>query len=157
MAKNLALDPILAALVQMWAPKLFFSWILPLLDVRQSRKLSLYAILTKTNEPNLRKWQKNLVSDLILAHLAQIQAANFFSSKIWLCQSLDTMVSYHHVQYQKNIRNINITIVEKTKLSDGRADGQTKESDFIGRCPTHVERPKENCRLRLNTYYRIKN
>ena len=27
---------------------------------------------------------------------------NFFS-KIWLCQSLDIMIFYHHVQYQKNI------------------------------------------------------
>ena len=46
---------------------------------------------------------KNLVSGPILA---QIQAANFlfislFFSKLSLCQSLDLMVSYHHVQYQK--------------------------------------------------------
>ena len=27
----------------------------------------------------------------------------FFSSKIWLRQSLDIMVSYHHVQYQKKL------------------------------------------------------
>ena len=26
-----------------------------------------------------------------------------FSSKIWLRQSLDIMVSYHHVQYQKTL------------------------------------------------------
>ena len=26
-----------------------------------------------------------------------------FFSKVWLCQSLDIMVSYHHVQYQKKI------------------------------------------------------
>ena len=32
-----------------------FLWILPLLDVRHSRKLSLYAISRKTNETNLRK------------------------------------------------------------------------------------------------------
>ena len=40
---------------------------------------------------------KNLVLDPILAHLAQTQAAKIFSD-ICLCQSLDTMVSYHHVQ-----------------------------------------------------------
>ena len=40
------------------------------------------------------------------------------------------------------------TISEKTndpilrKLSDGRTDGQTDESDFTGRGPTNVERPK---------------
>ena len=36
------------------------------------------------------------VSDL--GPLAQIKATKFFYSKIWLCQSLDIMVSYHHVQ-----------------------------------------------------------
>ena len=45
---------------------------------------------------------KNLISDLILALLGQIRATNFFSSsKIWFRQSLDIIVSYHHVQYQK--------------------------------------------------------
>ena len=44
------------------------------------------------------------------------------------------MVSYHH------------TISEKTnhpilkKLGDGRTDGQTDDGDFIGHCPTNVER-----------------
>ena len=42
---------------------------------------------------------KNLILDLILAHLAQIRAAKFFFSKIWLHQSLDFMVTYDHVQY----------------------------------------------------------
>ena len=27
------------------------------------------------------------------------------------------------------------------KFSDGRIDGQTDESDFIGLCPTSLERP----------------
>ena len=27
----------------------------------------------------------------------------FFFSNIWLCQSLDIMVRYHHVQYQKKL------------------------------------------------------
>ena len=46
---------------QFWpkfGPQFSFSWILPLLDVRNCCKLSLYAISRKTNEPNLRKWQK---------------------------------------------------------------------------------------------------
>ena len=54
---------------------------------------------------------KKLVLGPILAHLAQIRAANFFFffffffffSKIWLRQSLDTMVSYHDLQYQKKL------------------------------------------------------
>ena len=43
---------------------------------------------------------KKKVSGLILAHFAQIWAANFYFFKnIWLPKSLDIMVSYHHVQY----------------------------------------------------------
>ena len=56
-------------------------------------------------------------------------------SKIWLRQSLHIMVSYHHVQYQKKIM-----IRSWENLSDGWTDEQTDESDFIGRCPTNVER-----------------
>ena len=56
--KPLVLGPILVPLTQTWAPK-FFSWILPHLDIRNCCKLSLYTIFfKKTNEPNLRKWQK---------------------------------------------------------------------------------------------------
>ena len=65
------------------------------------------------------------------------------------------------------------TISEKTndpllrKLSDGRtdrqtdrwADGQTDESDFIGRCPTNIERPtsfferwESNFKILMNFY-----
>ena len=39
-------------------PPQFFSWVLPLLNVRHYCKLSFYAISRKTNEPNLRKWQQ---------------------------------------------------------------------------------------------------
>ena len=99
MTKNLVSDPILFPLAQIWAPKFFFLWILPLLDVNHCCKLSLYAISRKTNEPNLRKWQKKPVLGLILVHLAQIRVAKIFFLKIWLRQSLYVMVSYHHVQY----------------------------------------------------------
>ena len=45
--------PILA---QIWYQK-YFLWVLPLLDVIPCCKLY-YAVSEKTNEPNLRKWQK---------------------------------------------------------------------------------------------------
>ena len=76
----------------------------------------MYAILRKTKEPNLKKWQRNLVLGPILAPFAQIQ---FFFSKIWLSQLPNIMVSYHHVQYQK--KN-NDPILRK--LSDGRIEGR---------------------------------
>ena len=47
---------------------------------------------------------KNLVLGLILAHLAQnLAAIFFFFLKTLLRQSLDTMVSYHHKQYQEKL------------------------------------------------------
>ena len=66
MAKNLTLAQILALLPQIWDPT-FFSWILPLLEVRHWCKLSFYAISSKTNEPNLRKCQKTLFQAQIWA------------------------------------------------------------------------------------------
>ena len=53
----------------------------------------------------------------------------------WLRQSLDIMVSYHHVQYQENLM-----IQSSENLV---TDGQTGESDFIGRCRTNFEQPKK--------------
>ena len=89
---------------------------------------------------NLSKMIKNLVLGPILAHLAKIPVTNFsfFFSKIWLRQSLDIMVSNHHAQYQKK------PMIQswESLVTDGRTDGQTDDSDFIGRCPTNVERPK---------------
>ena len=58
-----------------------------------------------------------------------------FFSKLWLRQLLDIMVSYHHVQYQENLM-----IQSSENLV---TDGQTGESDFIGRCRTNFEQPKK--------------
>ena len=71
---------------------------------------------------------KNLVLGTILAHLTQIGPQNFFFQKSW-----SAIIMY-------NIRKTNDPILRK--LSDGRTDGQTDKSDFIGRCPTNVERPE---------------
>ena len=60
-----------------------------------------------------------------------------FFSKIWVRQSLDIMVSYHHVQYQKKLKIQSWEIL----AIDWQTDGQTEESDFIGRCSTNIERP----------------
>ena len=47
-------------------PKSFLR-VLPQLVVRNCSNLSLYVISRKINEPNLRKWQKKLISDPILS------------------------------------------------------------------------------------------
>ena len=46
----------------------------------------------------------------------------FFFSKIWLRQSLDIMVSYHHVQYQKKL----MIQSWENLVTDGQTDGQTE-------------------------------
>ena len=62
--KNLFLGPIFTFVAQIWATN-FFSWILPLLHVKNSRK---------TNEPNLSKYnlslfcKKNLASSVTRYH-----------------------------------------------------------------------------------------
>ena len=83
---------------------------------------------------------KNLVSGAILAYSAKIPVTNFlfFFSKIWLRQSLDIMVSNHDAQYQKKL----MIQSWESLVTDGRTDEQTDDSDFIGRSPTNVERPK---------------
>ena len=50
------------------------------------------------------------------------------------------MVSYHHLQYQKK-NNEQILRKPSDGRKDKRTDGQTDESDFIGRCRTNVELP----------------
>ena len=54
----------------------------------------------------------------------------FFFSKIWLRQSLDIMVSYHHVLYQKKL----MVKSWENLVTDGETKEQMDESDFIGRC-----------------------
>ena len=77
-------------------------------DVRNCCKLSLYAISRKAHEPNLRKWQKT-------------------------SHSLDIMVSYHQVPYQKKL----MIQYRENLVTDERTDGQTHESDFIEHCLTY--------------------
>ena len=91
---------------------------------------------------------KHLVSGLILAHLTQIRNVSCFFSKTWLCQQLDIMVSYHHVQYQKKlmIRSWENLVTDqrtdhRTRWTDQRTYRRLDRSDFIGCCPTNVECP----------------
>ena len=88
--KNQFLGPILTPWPKFW-PRKVFQWNLPVLDVGHCCKLSLHANLRKTNEPNLKKHPKTVLDPI------------FFFSKFCLRQSLGTMISYCHVQYQKKL------------------------------------------------------
>ena len=111
-------------------PKIFFRWVKPLVDVSHCRKLSLYPISRKTNDPdpNSRKWRK-----ISFWAWAQIWVAkkNYFFFK-----NLASSVT----RYNGKISSC--TISDKTndpilrKLRDGRterrADRRTDgKSDFM--------------------------
>ena len=101
MAKNLVSGLILARFGQNLVPNII-SWILSLLDVIYCCNISLYAISRKTNEPTLKNGKKpSFGSDF--DPFDPYSCRQFFFKKIWLLQSLDIMVSYHHVQYQKKL------------------------------------------------------
>ena len=117
MVKKLVSGPILSPLAQIWAPK-FFSWTLLLLDVKHCCKLSLYAFSRKTNELNLRKWQKSSFGpnfDLFGLNLGH----QFFFKSLALSV----------FRYYGQLSSFGIS--EKTnnpilrKLSDGRTNGRT--------------------------------
>ena len=76
---------------------------------------------------------KNLDWAPILDDLVQIRVAKFFFKN--LASSLDIIVSYHHVQYQKKLQSW------ENVVTDGQTDGQTDESYISVRCPTNVKRP----------------
>ena len=95
--------------------------------------------------------EKKIVLGPILAYLDQIRAAKtFFLSNIWLCQSLDIIVSYHHVQYLKKIMIQSWENLVMDRWTDGRTerrtDGETGESDLTECCPTDVEHLKSYIR-----------
>ena len=119
-----------------FGPPKFFSLLLPLLDVRHCRKLSSYAISRKIYDPNSRKQRKTLFWAWIQACWPKFGSPNFFF------KNLASSVTRYHGQLSS------CTISEKTndlilrKFSDGRADRHTDDNDFIGHCPTNVERPK---------------
>ena len=79
---------------------------------------------------------KNLVLGPILVHLAQIWAAKFFFKNLALS------VNRYYEQLSSCTVSAKTNDPILSKLNDGRSDGQTDESDFIGRCPTNIERPK---------------
>ena len=138
-------------------PKFYSCVLLPLVVVYCFKLLS-YAIWEKTNEPNLRKWQKtwfqarfwpvwpnfrsrkmvkNLILGLNYAHWAQIPVTIFFLFFFFFFFfQFGFMGNYHYVQYQTKLMIQPWENLVKDGRADRRADGQMAEIDFIGRCPT---------------------
>ena len=77
---------------QNFGSKNFFSWVLPLLDVRHCCKLPFYPISKKPNDPNSKNGEKPHFEP-VLVPLAPKLGLKIWFSKIWLRQFLDIMVS----------------------------------------------------------------
>ena len=121
MVKNLILGPILARLAQTWAAKFF-----------------LFVGFTST------RWQGIVTS----CHCMQFQGklmtqtqengkkihfgSELFSQKIWLHQSLDFMVNYYHVKYQKKL----MIQSWENLVTEGWTN---RRMSMIRRCTTNVE------------------
>ena len=85
---------------------------------------------------------KNLVPGPVLTHLAQIRAVNFFFKYLAL-----SVTRYHGQLSWSTISESNLMMQSWENLvtdrrTDGQADKQMDESDFRGRSPTNIERPK---------------
>ena len=159
MAKNLVSGLILDPLHQIWSPN-FFLLILPLLDVRNCCKLSLYAISRKTNEPNLGNSKKLSFGPhfgpnsghQIFFHKSGF--ANFFFKNL-----APPVTRYYsqlsHVQYQKKLMIQSWENLVMDGQMEGRTDGRTDESDFIGHCPNNVEHPilKNKIQIKNEKYW----
>ena len=120
-------------------------WVLPLPDVRRCCNLSLYSSSRKTNDRNSKLWQKTSFCIWFRPVGFKFGLPNclgFFFSKIWLCQSLNTMVIYHHVRYQKNLMIQSWENLVTVGQMDGQINRQTDKSDFIGHCSTNNDHPK---------------
>ena len=83
---------------------------------------------------------ENLVLGPILACLAQIWAAKFFST-ISFRQSLDTMVSYHHVQNQDTI----IIQSSENLVKDRRTGRRTYRRNIVKRPIKNNKKKKRAC------------
>ena len=118
---------------QICFPKKFFGGELPLLDVIHCCQLSLYAISRKTNEPNLRKWQRTQIRTRFWLNRPRLGLQFFF------LKNLPSSVTRYHDQLSS------CTISEKTndlilrKLSDGRTDGRTgRQSKVMSQEAAHL-------------------
>ena len=140
MARKVISGLILARLTLIWSPKVF-SWVLLLPD-----------IVTNYTSYHWMQFQEKLKNQTCVNGKKSSFGSDFgpfgpnlswfffffffFFSKIWLRQSLDIMVRYHHVHYRKKQM---IQPWENLVMSR-QADRLRDESDFIGPCPTNVER-----------------
>ena len=120
MVKNLISGPILARMAQTWATKFFF------VGFTSTRW---QGIVTSCH---CLQFQGKLVTQTQENGKKSHFGPEFFSQKIWLHQSLDFMVNYHHVQYKKKL----MIQSWENLVTEGRTN---RRMSMIRRCTTNVE------------------
>ena len=128
MSKKLISGMILAYLAQIYLPPPLKkkinkqkSWVLRLLDVRNCRKLSPYAISRKTSDANLaKKIAKNFILDLIFIRWAQIRAGISFLKNLAL-----SVCKYHGQLSSRTISEKIIYPILRNLVTERRTDRQT--------------------------------
>ena len=123
---------------QTLGPKYFFLWVVPLSDVRHCCKLSYMQFQVKLMNQTWENDKKkpSFGHDFGLSNPGS-------DSQFFLVKNLALSVTTYY-------RQLSSCAISWNFVTDKRTDRQTEESDFIGRCPTNVERPKEqadHCRL----------
>ena len=123
MAKNVISSKILARLTQILTPKIFRGFYLQqMLEIVASCNCMQFQ--EKTSNPNSRKWQKNSFSARFRHTGLKFGTPKLFS-KIWLCQSQDIMVRYHHVKYQEKL------MIQSSENLDIRRGGRTDRTTRV--------------------------
>ena len=80
----------------------------------------------------LKEIAKNLILGQIQAHWTQIRAANFFFKNL----------GFSVTRYHDQLSSCKISGKTDDPILRKFSDGRTDKSDFIGRSPTEVVRPK---------------
>ena len=128
MAKNLVSGQILAPLAQIWTPNIFFA------NFTSTRSIcivaSYHCIQFQVKLMN-QTWEngKKPSFEPDFGPYGPNSGHQIFFSKIWLAQSLDILVSYYHVQYQKK------PIVQywENLVTDRQTDGRTNGAEWFHR------------------------
>ena len=109
-------------LINVWlkfGPLNFYSWVLPLLDVRHCRKLSFHVASRKIYDPNSRKWQKFAFWIWFRPVVPKFGAPNFSS------KNLASSFTKYHGQLSLGTISGKVMIQSSESLvTDRRTDGR---------------------------------
>ena len=114
MAKKTNFGPDFSSFGAKCDPQNFFSWVLPLLEVKHCCRLSLYVIPRKTNEQTWENGQKPSFRTNFASYGPNLGLRNFFPG--FYLYMLDIVASYHCMQFHGKLKNQTWETGKKTLL-----------------------------------------